>query len=150
MSAAKKAIKEILRAKRLYLTPAVGNVKSIGIRSYTAAKKPSSKLMHESGILDAAGLNVAKDFIKKKLAQTDTAFKGLAHLGSGNASSGAALRDSLKKLRKAKTSDLASKYKYKNINLKNKIMAKSLFAVPAALVLDRMYGDGPGTAKDED
>jgi len=150
MSASKKVIKEILRAKNLYITPAIDTVRTIGIRSYTSAKKPTSRLMHEAGILDAAGINVAKDFIKKKLAQTDTAFKGLAHIGSGSSSTAASLKDSLKKLRKIKTEDLASRYKYKNIDLKNKIIAKSLFAIPSALVIDRMYGNGHGTAEDED
>jgi hypothetical protein len=150
MSAKKKAIKELLRAKKLYINPVIDKVRTVGLRGYTSRKAPTSAVMHDAGLLDAVGFNRAKDFLKKKLAQTDASLKGLAHISSGDSSSAAKLKDSLKALRKAKSSDLASKYKYKNIDLKNKLMAKSLFIVPSVVAADRMFTDGHGTAKDED
>jgi len=150
MSAKKKAIKELLRAKNMYITPILDKVRTIHLRSYISPKKPSSRLMHEAGILDASGLKMARDAIKKKLAQTEAGLKGLAFSFGGKTRSAAQYKDALKRLKKAKSKDLASKYKYKNIKLKNKIMAKSMFVIPAALVADRLYTDGHGTAKDED
>jgi len=149
MSAKKTAIKELLRAKDLYIKPAIDTVRTVGIRSYLSAKKPSSSLMHEAGILDAAGINIAKDFIKKKLIETDASIKGIAFTLGGSVKSSAKFKDALKALKKVRTSMEASKYKYKKINLKNKIMAKALFAIPAAVAMDRMYTDGHGTAKDK-